>query len=762
MKMRLLLPLGVIAIVVCGMAALVAHLRQRERDPLPPREDPAQGRRDVIAAFENPPEVPAAGEFQQLFDDFGKCLRAGGTGGERYWDVARFAREIDRDGALTRGGIRPDNPSLLTGMTRGLTVAVGNLSKTIAYDATEVRAVKWILPGREVVVVTRHSGKFVDEPIRYKMRWWLVNNSGGWRIYDYEDSSVGGRATTLSGTIMAEFLARGPANAPALQPRLATLTRAQAALLAGDFEEGRRLLADPDLQQLPIALQPILNLWRAIAAFRTNHFADALRLLDQVERKLPDSPVLYLLRAGCFSGTEEWEKVVAAGQKYIELIGRDDDVCLYLGNAYAELGRHAEAADEYRKALDDLPDSEPALIGLMVALKADEKGELARRFARFKDPAAHLVSLITAAGDDHVAIEQFVNVVREKAPTDPEGLFQAARLRLAKNDDPEAVRLFLRAIEHGGKARDSYVERFAEEMAARGKATEAYAALPDKDRKSGFQALAEAVSYEVDHDGATARQLPELIAARRKHEPADPWLFFYDGVVHRSRKQYDLAEKAFADGMARELSPEDRERFRWLRVVNLADGHRELEAYAKVGPRRATFSQLASHMEDDADLPKLSVLIWIHGMADPADPELALWRGDVYFRTSQYALALEDFRTYRSIAKKGDKTREWRVNDLIARSLLRMNRLTEARAELRPADGKEYYNRVLDAAITAASGDVDATERELDELVRSQHGTAVMFHNDPDLGRILKTAPFKRLADKYPPPKLEGPGVKKG
>jgi hypothetical protein len=270
------------------------------------------------------------------------------------------------------------------------------------------------------------------------------------------------------------------------------------------------------------------------------------------------------------------------------------------------------------------------------------------------------------------------------------------------------------------------------------------------------------LTYEVHNDAATAKQLPELIAAHRKYEPSDPWLSYYDGVVHRIRKQYDEAEKSFADGMARDLSPEDRERFRWLRVVNLADAHRELEAYAKVGPRRETFTQLASHMDDDADLPKLSVLIWIHGTADPADPALALWRGDVYFRTSQYALAVEEFKSYRLIAKKGDKSREWRVGDLIVRSLLRMNRLAEARAELRPADGKEYYNRVLDAAITAASGDVDATERELDELVRSQHGTAIMFHNDPDLARMLKTAAFKRLADKYPPPKMDGPGIKKG
>ena len=233
-------------------------------------------------------------------------------------------------------------------------------------------------------------------------------------------------------------------------------------------------------------------------------------------------------------------------------------------------------------------------------------------------------------------------------------------------------------------------------------------------------------------------------------------------MLQHHRRKYDLAEKAFADGMGRELDASTREQFRWRRMENLADAGHVFDAYARVGPRRNSFAQLAGHLYDDSQLPKLGLLLWFHGWAEPQDPALLLWRGDYHFRGGRYETALADLKAFRA-AKTGEDhlPYEWRVKDQVVRSLLRLKRLADARSELRPKDPKTYYNRVLDVAITAASGDVAKTEHELDELIKSEQATPASLHADPDLGPILKTAPFAKLLEKYPPPKVDGPGFKK-
>ena len=111
MNARFVVTVCVLAVVAFGAAGLALYLGKKGPDPLPPREDPGQGRRDVIAAFEKPPAEPPAKDFERFFEDFGQCLRAGGAGGERFWDIPRYAREVDRDGALARAGVRPDKRS---------------------------------------------------------------------------------------------------------------------------------------------------------------------------------------------------------------------------------------------------------------------------------------------------------------------------------------------------------------------------------------------------------------------------------------------------------------------------------------------------------------------------------------------------------------------------------------------------------------------------------------------------------------------------
>ena len=201
---------------------------------------------------------------------------------------------------------------------------------------------------------------------------------------------MGGRISVVSGSVLSEILTTGLNNQAMadLRTRVIKFQQAQSAILEGEFDNAERLLADPGLKRMPKAALPLVTLWKAVAACRLNKFAECLRLLDEVERDLPDTPLVYFLRAACYASTEDWENTLVAGRRYVELIGADEDICNWMGNALYGLERHDEAAIEYGRALDDIPDSETALLGLIVCLKKGEQGELTRRFEHVPIPPA--------------------------------------------------------------------------------------------------------------------------------------------------------------------------------------------------------------------------------------------------------------------------------------------------------------------------------------------------------------------------------------
>jgi tetratricopeptide (TPR) repeat protein len=289
----------------------------------------------------------------------------------------------------------------------------------------------------------------------------------------------------------------------------------------------------------------------------------------------------------------------------------------------------------------------------------------------------------------------------------------------------------------------------------KGKVEDVYRNLSDEDCERGFRDLAEELIDDVDLENVeVAKRMEGLLAAHRARRPKDVWLAYFEGELAHSRKKYDEAESRYSDAMKRAPDDETRDRFRSSRVENLFTAGRALEAYIKVGPSRAVFAQLTARTDD---VPSLAGLIWIHQLADPADPALMLWRGTLAFRRKAYDAAVIELTAY---LRSGPEGYDWQARDKLVRSLLRMKRFKEARQALRPDNEKQYFNRVLGAAITAASGDVAGTERELNELAKGDWAAA-MFHADPDLAEALKTEPFRKLLEKYPAPKNETPNNSK-
>src|SRR5262249_15628404 len=95
----------------------------------------------------------------------------------------------------------------------------------------------------------------------------------------------------------------------------------------------------------------------------------------------------HLLRSTAYNLLDRHEDAIASGRKYVELLGPDPIACENIGAALAALGRDDEAADIYRKALDDTPDSPDLLHTLRSLLPSSKRGEIAARFMRLSDPA---------------------------------------------------------------------------------------------------------------------------------------------------------------------------------------------------------------------------------------------------------------------------------------------------------------------------------------------------------------------------------------
>jgi len=758
--------LAIAAVAVCLVVSMVAAVSvwlvsSRPGFVPPPAEDPTAVRAEVIAAFQNAPAVPPPDGVKELFNEFGACMKAGGAGGERHWDFPRFIRESDREGSLARAGVRPDNPDFRRGMNMAVPGLMKQLSLTLAYEDTDIRAFRWLLPDREGLVIARHRMTILGETVRQKMRWWVIRDGDRWQIFDFEDVSLGGRASVLSGSAITEVF-RGGRNLNEMRENTRLVLEAQTALLSGEFEKADGMLEKVRRRSLPRALAPLMEVWAAIAKLRLDRPAEALALLTAVERELPDSPAVYELQASAHALLEDHDRAVAAANRYIDLIGPDDSICLLLGNSLLALDRRADAAREYRRALDDDPECVDALFGLRACLGADEKGELGDRLARSPQPVKHLAQLVNEALDeqDPAAARIYVAAARKAAPDHPETLAQAGRLALREREAEAGIELFLKALDKATKDnRVGVFRQFAREAAEAGKAVEAYRALKPADAREGFRRFAEALEDELDL-AEDAQPFDELIAAHEKRHPDDPWTGYFKGVAAAARNDYDRAEALFAAAMDKATDDETRGWFRSPRVSNLIAAGRAEEAYAKVGPRASTFQQIMHALWRDEDTPVLAKIVAAHGKAEPKDPALPRWRGEVHFRKGEYEAAVRELRQYlEDAAKDEDAVPDRAARGQLVRSLMRLKRFDDARAELR-SDHPSWNEKLLAAAITASAGDVEGTEAALDALLK-EGCTVASFHNDKDLAAALRTEKFKRLLEKYPPPKDDGrPGKK--
>lgn len=662
-----------------------ARWRQAPPPPVMPVPLPGAARRPA------PPDTPAG--VEDLFDALNVAVQGGDPQAiADHLDGARMAQELRRAGVL-RGLPAGLDAQLAEGLRRGMAQALARNGPALALAGTEIRSVKPLAGGNEVAVVTRQRDN--NNHSVAKLRWWLARWGDGWKVYDLEDLDSAVRVSA----VVASMLPKGP-GLPRIPPEWAAtgpaLQEAGQAIRGGDFAGAERALDRLKGARLPPSLEAVRLLVLAAAKVGQRQFHLARPLLDKARALNPDMPALDFLYGVVYNQTGRPGEALTHLKKYRDLLGDDPDLSLQLGVALSRLGRAAEAVPHLRQALDEDPGFVDALLELRRALPRGQKAELRRRYAAL--PQAHQffeeLALDALRDRDAEAVRLYAAVLRGQGLNDPVMDACEARAKAQAGQLEAAAALFKRAMDNmrDGQARKNYTREFVLDLVDAGQAVRAYALVPDRDE--AFPLLAQELFNNRDTDA-----LRELIAARRRDRPDDPWAHFYSGELLADAKEYDRADKEFAAAQAGMKDEPGRERVRWQRVWVRYRAGRWRAAYEEVGPRAATFNQLADLLAQARDGKRLGELLALQRAREPGDPNLPAWEAESAWLARDYASVVRLLRQHRAGVFAGQRW-QFRFAPRLLHSLVKLGRLEEACKEVRALARNPAQRAGLNTAFT--------------------------------------------------------------
>ncbi len=721
-------------------------------------------RAETVAAFADParPTADEAAEFAPVFDALGGAVgRGDAAAAARAFDPERMLAELERAGTFDRLPANQVRP-FKEGMRKGISEKLGtNLveNELARWERTDLRQVRWSADRSEAVVLAIHRAGDADA-VPLRLRWWLVRRPGGWKIYDFEDLHMGIRWTRIVAAIATpDGVARIARDPQGFQLAVGGLKEGIVLLAKGDAEAADQALAPARRVQLPPQLQAILELAEGqILNARGEHEA-ALARFDAAERLFPNMPMTALARGGALVPLGRHDEAIALVRAYQKEVGPDGLSSALEGWAYEQSGRPKEAADAYRRALDEVAEMADAFHGLRRVLPDGEKGELGDRLAKARDPAKFYTELMREvnADDDPAAADALLAALRKARPDDPRGLSDDVRRKVKAGDLAGAAKLMEGGLKAATReARSQALNAYLYAMLGADKPLEAYTAVPAAHAAEAFRTVAFDLEDEFDdsdeRDPARLKQLRELLALHRKRVPADPWLWYGEGTLLEADKEYEKAAKTFAAGRAKLPPPVDDDpdardwdatRFRSRQVACLFRAKKGLEAYATVGPVAETFQQLAGLYDGGDDLDGLAALLVAHQKREPKDVQRVYWQAHLNFRKKEYPAAAVLFKKF--LLETDEKAmNRWPARDEYVRAALRTKPADAAKllAEFAP---EETVSLGLRAAVAADTGDRAELERLLADVTKD--GGKVWFYHDEDFRRAMNAERYRDLRE---------------
>jgi tetratricopeptide (TPR) repeat protein len=512
---------------VCVSAAVgvvlsvIAPQQQANRGSVePPPPDP-QLKKDVQAAFGDARPVndeELLRELKPFFATVGAdCAKLGPQGLISHLDVDRLVDEI-LTLPMVPANIVQNRQQFAAGMKVGMTKQAAGGQLPITWTRADIKHAKW-LNAQEAVVIVRHQDAF-GNPLR--IRWWLTKRSGAWQIYDLQDLDAGLRVSTVIGSVTTMKEQEIAAASQAMQ----TIREASDALnQRGDVAAAAAALGRVPNVKLPKAIEGMR--WCVEAAVRAQQGKDqaALEAIALARACHPDMPCLDLLEGIVHNNLGKWDHALKCLEQYRGLLGEDGLLCAEIAQAQQGLGRRADAAANYRKALDFEPANGEFFLQLLQVLDPQAgRDDLGPRFAKLPQPQQHFERFAEdcRVARDHPSLVELCQAMMKIDSTYAPADFYLALVRAEEQRTKDALALFAAALKKqkdAGKRQD-YSSVILPAIVPGGGALPAYALAPDA--RQAFGLLAEPLKNAGRKD-----ELRELVALHARAHPDDPALALY-------------------------------------------------------------------------------------------------------------------------------------------------------------------------------------------------------------------------------------------
>lgn len=377
----------------------------------------------TASAFaESGEKVETEPEIEEFFVRMGRASRSAGTPDPKQFISVVAMLESAESAGLFKGMSVAEKKSFRKGLEQGFNTQMPAALSQMAYDRHRIARVEMPSANQRIVFANHYDNKL---NISTPMRWWMVRTERGWRIYDFEDLSVGLRTVGMIGVMMKAGVAKNP------EPWIKDFVPIVNSMKTID-------LSDPEsIATLSGPMDRLLkhNLPTDIRRFASVVLVSAYMAgedIDKAEQELLaaknggyDSPLAHYQMGHVLMGRGNYEKALGEFVQHIEAMGEDSDILESVSDCHFHLGEMEKARAAAERALDDNPS---ALNCLPSFVAASSKEQLANKATEER---------FAASGNAAVAYELALDYLLELEETDKaRSLYQLGRKNF---DDQELI-----------------------------------------------------------------------------------------------------------------------------------------------------------------------------------------------------------------------------------------------------------------------------------------------------------------------------------
>ncbi len=495
------------------------------------------------------------------------------------------------------------------------------------------------------------------------MRWWLVRGTGGWKLFNWEDSDSG-RSEVDEIAVMMSLSYR----APQAWESYNKLAIESIAIGEGkrDYFEAKKWLESCDTSALDERVFDDGVMRVAFAHYHVGQYDRCLALCDLVKRP-QIRPDVERTRTYCFQHQQRWQETAQAAERYERLIGPTPAVLTSLARSLAHLSRPQEAEQVWRRVLAVKPDDHDALAGWGEVLPESRKRELVERVSTLPNSQRHAQQLVQhfCAREDDATARLLADWLAKEAPDSLETLEAAAELKNFDEEHVAAAELYLAA--HGkatsDEQRTSLQYSYLAAMAAADKQIEAHAKAPN--RRAALEAYWWDYMDEGEY-GLTRQHLRSIVQQHKKSDPQDPLAAEIEADLLARESRYAEAEQVLQGALAHLARQPDAERQESLKralVDALLNQGKWTAAFAQ-RPKDFDIAAVTQQWLAAGRLAETKTLVEHFQRASPAEPSLYLCRAELLLAERKYAEAWNALPPT-TLNAVPDHARAWRLNQLV-------------------------------------------------------------------------------------------------